>query len=100
MTGKLLAELMAEPGLLEVAQTALLNRVDRDGTCDGLPLGGWNAVDAAVSLSRLPSKPLRIPPWPSDDQGEWAGIGIEDLRHFARLCDDDTIAETARVALL
>ena len=100
MTGKLLVEILEEPGLLEVAQTALLDRVDRDGTCDGPPLGGWNAIDAAVSLSRLPCKPLRSPPWPFDDQTTWLGIGIEDLRHFARFCEDGATAETARMELL
>lgn len=98
-TARLLVELLDDPGLIDVAQAAFLDRVDREASGTGAGFGGWNALDAALSLSSLPSKPLREPPFPFDDQSEWAGIGTEDLRHFARFGDDDFVVDAARAVL-
>ena len=101
LTAGLLAELLRDPGLIDVAETTLLDRFEWEGSDlgGGASLGGWSPLEAALAVSALPSKPLRQAPFPFDDQGEWGGIGLEDLRYFAHYSDDQLIAEAALAAL-
>ena len=101
LSAGLLVELLRDPGLRDVGEAAFLDRLDRDGWPDHGE--AWvserDVLDAALVASALPAKPLRDAPWPFDDQREWAGVGIEDLRHFARFGDDDATIAAARAEL-
>lgn len=97
----LLAELLYDPGLRDVAEGAWLDQVEREGS-EGDAAACFrarDALEAALVASALPSKPLREAPYPFDDQREWAGLGLEDLRHFARFSKNVSTAEAARTEL-
>lgn len=101
LSAGLLVELLRDPGLRDVGEAALLDGLDRNGWSDQDE--AWaserDVLDAALVASALPSKPLRDAPYPFDDQREWAGVGVEDLRYYARFSDDDCTAEAARAEL-
>ena len=52
---------------------------------------------AAVRISALPAPPLRYPPGPWDDAGEWADIGVDDLVELAIAGTDPWTTEAARI---
>ena len=97
LTAGLFSELMQDPGLHDVAQDAFLEFAERTEGVDDVAtrLRSRDAVGAALFVGALPSKPLKPPPFPFDDQREWASIGVEDLRHHALYSDDDLTAAAA-----
>ena len=101
LSAGLLVELLRDPGLRDVGEAAFLDGLDRDGWSDqgDACISERDVLDAALVVSALASKPLRNAPWPFDDQREWAGVGVEDLKHFARFSDDDATAAAARAEL-
>ena len=98
----LLTELLQDPGLHDVAEAAWLEHAERV-ECRGdvaTRIRARDAIEAALFVSTLPAKPLKEPPYPFDDQREWAGIGLEDLRHHARYGNDGCTTKAARAELL
>lgn len=97
----LLTELLQDPGLHDVAEGAWLEHAERtEGGGDvATRIRTRDAIEAALFVSTLPARPLKEPPYPFDDPREWAGIGLEDLRHHARYGDDGHTAEAALAEL-
>lgn len=94
-------ELLQDPGLCDVAEAAWLEQAERSEALDQTStcIRAHDAIEAALFVSALPAKPLKEPPWPFDDQAEWATIGLEDLRHHARYSGYSQTAEAALAEL-
>lgn len=98
LSAGILVELLRDPGLRDVAEAAWLEYAERSEGAS-TRIRAHDAVEAALFVSALPTKPLKEPPWPFDDQAEWAAIGLEDLRHHARYSGDSQTAEAATIEL-
>lgn len=97
----LLVELLNDPALRDVAESIWLEETERRRLAGGAVenVACTDPVRAALVASSLPSKPLRHPPAPWDDQRDWAGVGLEDLWHFARFSSDGWITDAAKAEL-
>ena len=97
----LLKELVEDPGLPDAGEAAWLDVAGR--RClqrrAAMPADGRDPLQAALAVSAMPSRPLRDPPTLWDDERDWAGVGFEDLRHFARYSPDKRAARAARSEL-
>ena len=101
MTAGLLRELVEDPGLPDAGEAAWLDMVERRRVACGRTESrdARDPFEAALLVSALPSKPLLDPPTRFDDERDWAGVGLDDLEHFARFGSDKTVARAARVEL-
>ena len=96
----LLRELLEDPGLPDAGEAAWLEASERERpTRGGVAFDRNDAIQAALCTSSMPSRPLRNSPTPYDDRREWAGVGLDDLRHFARFSPHRETVRAARAEL-
>ena len=85
----LLVELLNDQALGDVAELVRLEEWERRPANDAATeVLTSKPLIAALTISALPSKPVRPPPDPWDDQRDWAGVSVEDMRYFARFSSD------------
>ena len=96
----LLVELLNDQALGDVAELVCLEELERRPASDtATEVLTRTPLIAALTISDLPSKPLRRPPDPWDDQRDWAGVSVEDLWHFARFSSDVWTTTAAQAEL-